>query len=524
MLIKIVEIIAFLALSLIYLKHALHTFQQNRYEFERYTKWLLKFRNIQVNEYFTYIAMCGIASYVFVKFLDKGITIPVIVVTIIFAVKRLMEENKKEYIKPLVYTARVKRQIAVIAILDIIFVSALVLAEVDLLVIAVLIAPCAWLGIYLMAIITLPMENGIKKHYENEARAIISSMHDLKTIGITGSFGKTSTKNIVENILGDSYYTLMTPASYNTPMGITITIRQLLKPIHEVFVCEMGADHVGEISYLMDFVKPKYGIVTSVGPQHLNTFHSMENIINEKMEMIEMLPSDGLGVINIDNEYIRNYKIKNDVRVVTVGINNQEADYVAKDINYDIDGSTFTVNIKGEDVIFNSVLLGEHNIMNILTGIALASELGIDNKTLVKSVAHIKRIEHRLELKKINGYTFVDNAFNSNPVGCKLSLDVLAKMPGRHVIVTPGLIDLGPKEDEYNQSFGEYMLNRADIVILVGKNQTRAIVKGLNAVGFDMGNVIVKDTVKEAFTYIYTHLSTSDTILLENDLPDAFSN
>lgn len=522
--IKIVEIIAFLALALIYLKHALHTFQQNRYEFERYTKWLLKFRNLDLGEYFTYVATCGIFSYIFVKFLDKGIELPVIVVTIVFAVKRLMDENKKEYIKPLAYTARVKRQIAVTAVLALIFIGSLVCLDTDLLVIAVVIAPWSWLVIYLMALITLPMENGIKKHYENEAREIIGSMHNLKSIGITGSFGKTSTKNIVENILSDSYYTLMTPASFNTPMGITITIRNYLKPIHEVFVCEMGADHVGEITYLMDFVKPKYGIVTSIGPQHLNTFHSLENIIHEKMEMIEKLPSDGLGIINIDNEYIRDYKIKNDVRVVTVGINNENADYRATDISYDINGSNFKVMIDGEEVEFTSVLLGEHNIMNILTGIALAHEMGIDTKTLVKSVARIKRIEHRLELKKINGFSFIDNAFNSNPVGCKLSLDVLAKMPGRHVIVTPGLIDLGPKEDEYNQSFGEYMLNRADVVLLVGKNQTRAIVKGLNNVGFNMENVIVTDTVKEAFTYVYSHLSTSDTILLENDLPDAFSN
>ncbi|MBQ1509033.1 MAG: UDP-N-acetylmuramoyl-tripeptide--D-alanyl-D-alanine ligase, partial [Erysipelotrichaceae bacterium] len=417
-----------------------------------------------------------------------------------------------------------KRQIVFFTALFLIILSFLLTIFKDRIgIVGIIVVYLPYLLIYPMALLTLPLENYIKKSYENEARKILSGMDHMIKIGITGSFGKTTTKNIVKDIIGESYYTLMTPASYNTPMGITRTIREYMKPIHEVFVCEMGADHVGEITYLMDFVKPKYGILTAIGPQHLNTFHSIDNIIHEKFEIIEKLPADGVGILNIDNDYIRDYTVKNTCKIVTVGIRHEEADLVAKDIVYSREGSSFTVTINGEDVRFDTVLLGEHNIMNLLTAIALALELGIDPQTLQKSVANVKRVEHRLELKKINGFTFIDNAFNSNPVGCKLSLDVLKGMGGKRVIVTPGLIDLGDKEDMYNREFGAYMKDRADEAVLVGEKQTAAIVEGLRLSGFDEEHIHVVKTVKEAFAYVYSHCTTEDTILLENDLPDAFS-
>lgn len=520
----IVSLIAFLAVFSIHAKHALHIFQQNRYSFERYTKWLMRFRNYHLNGYFIYIAACYLWMIGFEYFDIVNSEAAVIVISLIYGIKLIADEEKKEYIKPLVYTHRVIRQIIVLSVLIILVLIILLVNEFDPLIIAVLTPILAWVLIYPMALITLPVENMIKKGYENEARAIIDEDHDLKKIGITGSFGKTSTKNIVENIISSSYYTLMTPKSYNTPMGITRTIREYLKPIHEVFICEMGAVKSGDIAYLMDFVKPQYGIVTSIGPQHLNTFHSLENIIKEKMQMIEKLPSDGVGIINIDNEYIRNYQIKNNCTIYTVGIKNESADFVAFDIDYNIEGSVFKVRHNDQITAYKTRLLGEHNIMNILTGIALADCLGIDEKTIQKAVAQIKMVEHRLELKTMRGYTIIDNAFNSNPVGCLMSLEVLSKMPNEHVVITPGLIDLGKEEYRYNHDFGAYMKGRADWVLLVGKNQTKAIVDGLNESDFDMSRVKVFVNVKEAFNFLYGQINKGATVLLENDLPDAFSN
>ena len=517
-LITILYLAVYLALSFVYGKHALQMFQQNRYELRRYGKWLTDKRNLHfsVSVIYAIVAVC-----LNTLFRNYG-PLFCIFLSIAFTVYLLMKENKKVYIKDLVVTARVKRQIVFMVLLEaILIVIGMRYLPADVLGICAILMP--YLLIYPMALLTQPLEYLIKKYYENDARKILKGNGRLIKVGITGSYGKTSTKNIVTDIISDHFFTLMTPASYNTPMGITRTIREMLKPIHEVFVCEMGADKVGDITYLMDFVKPKYGIVTSIGPQHLNTFSSIENIIHEKMQEIEMLPADGVGFINIDNEYIRNYKIQNTCRIITTGIESKDADYQAKNIRFSKNGSEFTVEIAKKKYRFTTSLLGKHNVANILLGIALAVELGLDMKEITKKVASIRQIEHRLQLKKINGYTFIDDAFNSNPVGSKMALDVLSMMDGKRVIVTPGMIDLGSKQDELNQEFGAYMKDRADHVVLVGEKQTRPILDGLKKSGFNEKDIAVCKNVNEAFAYVYKNFTVKDTVLLENDLPDAFN-
>lgn len=493
-------------------------FQQNRYELYRYSKWLFNKNNIKVYPGVIYaiivLTICTISK----RYGD----LLTLLITIAFTIYLFYRENNKTYIKDLVLTARVKRQIVVMGLLMLMFVQMIMnVFRSDVIGILCIIMP--YLFIYLVAIITYPVEYLIKKYYENQARAILKANNHTLKIGITGSYGKTSTKNIINDIISEDKFTLITPASYNTPMGITRTIRGMLKPIHEVFVCEMGADKVGEISYLMNFVKPEYGVVTSIGPQHLNTFKSIDNIVNEKMQEIELLPKDGVGFINIDNEYIRNYKIKNTCKIVSVGIDNDNADYYAKDITYSKNGSKFTVNIDGKDYRFTTDLLGKHNICNILFGIAIAIQMKIDIKKIVKNVKAVKQVEHRLQVKKINEYTFIDDAFNSNPVGSKMAVDVLKMMPGKRIIVTPGMIDLGAKQHEINKEFGVYMADKLDYVLLIGEKQSKPIYEGLMEAGFDLSKVIVFDNVKQAFSYIYSNFSTRDTILLENDLPDAFN-
>ena len=211
-------------------------------------------------------------------------------------------------------------------------------------------------------------------------------------------------------------------------------------------------------------------------------------------------------------------------KIVSVGVKNEKADLFARNIEYGRNGSSFDVTVNNEIYHFSTKLLGEHNITNILCAIALALELGIDIKDIQSSVSGLKQVEHRLELKKINGFSFIDDAFNSNPSGCLSALNTLSIMPGKRVIVTPGLIDLGAQEKKTNYDFGKNMIGKCDYVILVGKNQTAPIYKGLQDYGFDMSNVLVVDKVKDAFDYIYHYCTPQDTILLENDLPDAFSH
>lgn len=514
----------FLCLSYVYSKNAIHMFQQQKYELPRYTKWLFNKNNIH---YSPALIFCFIQIVLFVAdyFIFEGVFICSLVslaISVLFAIYVIDKESKKQYIKDLVITKRVVRQIIVYIILFLYVINRLLTYE-NLYILGIVSIYGPYFIIYPMAIITYPIEAMIKRHYIGEAKSILYTMTDLIKIGITGSYGKTSTKNIINDVISSDYYTLMTPSSYNTPMGITKTIKQYLKPIHQVFLCEMGADKLEEISDLMEFVNPRFGIVTSIGPQHLQTFKKMENIVYEKMREIELLPKNGVGFINVDNEFINNYQIKNNCKIVKVGINNTSADYVAKNIKCTNKGTTFTVKIKNRNYKFTTSLLGEHNVMNVLFAIAVAIELNIPIKTIVNNVKNVKQVEHRLEIKKINGFTVIDDAFNSNPVGSKMAVDVLKMMKGKRIIVTPGMIDLGERQEEINYLFGKYFYKKVDYVYLIGEKQTKSIYKGIMDSGFDMKNVYVYANVKDALNDIFSKYSTKDTILLENDLPDAFN-
>lgn len=516
MIINVALFLGFWLVSVVPMKRALHMFQQNRYELFRYQKWLFRKKNFS-GRFYLFSVGCFLLLCLGEK--NRKLFLFLLPLTIYY----FWQEEKKrerEYIKKLVYTARVKRQILYFSVLQ-----ALCLA-----VSLHLNAALAYWGacffpsllIFPMALLTAPLEKAVKKYYEKDAQRILQNHTKLLKIGITGSFGKTSVKNIAFDLLSEHFYVLKTPASYNTPMGITRTIREELKPLHEVFLCEMGADHVGEITYLMNFVTPQYGVVTSIGPQHLNTFGSIENIIHEKMQMIECLPANGVGIVNIDNPYIANYAWQGPQKMITVGIHNAQADYFGQQLSYDQNGSHFMIEKDGKRYFYQIPLLGENNVVNCLLAIALAVELGVTMEETVRYSKTIRPIEHRLEKKVINGFHFIDNAFNSNPVSCKQSLDVLSLMPGKRVIITPGLIDLGKEEYAANKEFGAYMKGKADFVIIVGELEKEAILAGLKESGYPEKDILCVATEKEAFAEVYCRFTPQDSILLENDLPDAF--
>ncbi|MGL4383085.1 MAG: Mur ligase family protein, partial [Bacilli bacterium] len=213
---------------------------------------------------------------------------------------------------------------------------------------------------------------------------------------------------------------------------------------------------------------------------------------------------------------------KTKAQVLWYGIDN-EADIKAKNIKQDKNGSSFEVIIDNEAVLFQTKLLGRHNIYNILAAICIGLFFKIPTKQLQQAVKQLNYVPHRLEVLDKKTYTIIDNAFNSNPVGCKISLDVLALMPGQKICITPGLIDLGAKNDFYNKEFGQYFINRCDYVILVGKRQTKALYEGLQESNFNMKNVYIVDTIFEAYSKMNQIKQDGAYVLLENDLPDAFN-
>ena len=351
-------------------------------------------------------------------------------------------------------------------------------------------------------------------------------MSNLDVIGITGSYGKTSSKNILSDILNVKYNALPSPKNFNTPYGLIITVNNHLDKFDDILIAEMGAYKKGEIKELCDLVKPKYGILTKIGTAHIEIFGSQKNIQEGKFELIESLPSNGVGVLNGDDDLQRSYDLKNNCKIVWIGIKSDDVDVKASNIKITKDGTEFDVIFKGDKnkYHFKTRLLGYNNIYNILASLALAREFSLSIEQMQKAVLNVKSVEHRLELRKAGNITYIDDSYNSNPVGSKMALDVLSEMDGLRIIMTPGMVELGDKSYELNKEFGKYMKDKCDIVILVGEKITKPIKDGLDEIKFKSDNIYVSGSTNEAFTLVKKLTTNKQAfVLIENDLPDIYN-
>ena len=512
---------------------SIHMLQQNLYnENNRYLKWLGKnFKNSFIN-----LNLYGILFSIFLFFSLSDIldVFFLLILISVYIVSLFIDKEKRKHDqnkKPLVITKRVKRLIVTISIIYLLPVIFFFIntenRNICLLILSIL-TSMNYLIIYLANVINYPVERLVYHHFEKLAKNKLKSMNNLKVIGITGSYGKTSSKNILNDILKIKFNCLATPKSINTFNGLMITINNKLSKLDDIFIAEMGAYVKGEINGLCKLVNPKYGIITSIGNAHLATFGSEQNIIDGKMELIEYLPSDGIGVLNKDDLKQKNYKIKNKnkCKIIWIGIDNKDVDVKASNIKCNNKGTTFTVKFKDIEKTydFETKLLGKHNVYNILASIALGYEFGISIKNLQQAVKKVKPVEHRLELKKLGDFYQIDDAYNSNPIGAKSALDVLNLMKGTKVVVTPGMVELGEKEEEYNREFGRQISEVADKVILIGEKRTKPIKQGLIDKKFDEDNIYVLNDVRDAYVLINKFKESDDLYaLFENDLPDTYT-
>lgn len=515
--------------------HALQMLQQCHYMNDRFGTWI---KNNQLIVFPLPLAiltvlhwgMFGATFFISVPVSLLAIGSFLILVLSLGMVK-ISRGTSKELKKPLKKTARVWRLIATGALLMVaVLATSVYFIKGGKLLLAIHLI--SWLltfnlGVYFLVFIAnqinQPIEKMIRLGFINDARRLVKSASSLEVVGVTGSYGKTSTKHTLHAILSEEFNTLMTPESYNTPMGITITIRNYLKPTHRKFVAEMGAYKNGEIKELCEIAYPKYGVLTSVGPQHLETFKTIDNVKQTKFELIESLPEDGIGLINIDDENIRDYyenKFSGKCMVYTYGIE-QKADYRASEIVVSEKGTIFKVTFRDGSVhSFQTKLLGHHNIYNTVASIALGNELGISVEKMQVAIRKMKPVTHRLELRRNGNFTIIDDAFNSNPVGSKMALEVLGQMNGKRIVLTPGMVDLGTAQYELNKAFGTYMNGTCDEVILVGEKQTQPIVDGLKEVGFPEDCIHVVQTLSEGFDWMHRLVEPGAFVLIENDLPD----
>ena len=423
--------------------------------------------------------------------------------------------------KKFVMTGRMKRLYVVLGLLFVIVMEITVRNTVfELCALLPVLLP---LLVPLAALIALPIEKFIFSLYYHDAEKRLLENEKLIRVGVTGSYGKTSTKFVLDTLLSQKYNVLPTPASFNTPMGVTRVVRERLTPAHQVFIGEMGARHVGEIKELCGLVHPKIGILTAVGPQHLDTFKTIERIEKTKYELIEALPDDGLAVFLHDDGIVtRLYEKTNKPKML---IGKEGGDAWATDVQVSPAGSGFTLHLKGmEPFACTTKLLGRHNISNILTAAAVAQYLGLTKEQIQRGIGQLRPVEHRLQLLTgAGGITVIDDAFNTNPRSSREALRVLSSFPGRRVVVTPGMVELGADEEKYNYEFGREMAACVDVAVLVGKKHTQPIRQGLTEAGFPAENIHVVSSLDEAIAFNRQQLRPGDVVMYENDLPDHYS-
>lgn len=510
----------YLAGAVLFELYIVHMFQQNSYKPTEYREWLLVKENIG--------RLLG-------KILYALISLPLLFIggrgcLIAACLMNLMTiwVNKPRHAKkPLVYTARVKRMLATTGIL---FAAAVLLSlllsrfavEACALVLSVLFILLP-VFVLLVNLINHPIEQGINQHYINDAARILREMPNLTIIGVTGSYGKTSVKYFLSRLLSTQFSVLHTPGNYNTTLGVVRTIREQMKSFHEIFICEMGAREVGDIKEICDLVHPRYGIITSIGPQHLQSFHSIDNVIHTKFELADAVPADGKVFLNYDNDYICSHKT--DKQVVSYGTGESDSDYTAYDISVSKEGSAFKMIDKdGREFEFHTKLVGNHNVQNIAGAIAVANTLGIPMEKLLYPVKQLESVPHRLQLMKQGNRTIIDDAYNSNKSGFKAALDTLAMFEDLRILVTPGMVELGAREYEENEEVGIYAHDKCDYAILIGKKRTKPIQDGLLKSGFPKQKMILVDSLEEAFQQVNAVPGERQkVVLIENDLPDNYS-
>ena len=517
----------YFAATALSLRHFIHMFQLNSYKPKVQLKWLKDnacgfFAGHVMGSIIALI--CAVLSLRLpMSSVGQGVLMLLISAVLLFSAICMRPKPAKI---PLKYTARIKRLIFTLCIICLLPALALIILYdwgfavvfAAMYVLWVLLSP--W-TVLLANIINRPIEQAINRHYINDAKRILSECPNLTVVGITGSFGKTSVKYFLDELLSVKYNVLKTPGNFNTPLGVVKTVRGELRATHDIFLCEMGAKNVGDIKEICDIVHPRHGIITSVGPMHLESFGSLENVKKTKFELADSLPDGGMLFLNMDDENVRD--CSKGRKFVGYGIEDKSG-YHCENLTCSSSGSEFEiVSPSGERCGYKTKLIGRHNVVNICGAIAAANSLGIALDDLRPAVRRLESVPHRLELKKNGKVTIIDDAYNSNPSGAKAALDALGMMEGMRILCTPGMIELGDKGEELNREFGAYAASKCDFAVTVGRTNSEAIISGLRDKNFPDDKIYAAADLKDAMQKIYA-INTADQkiILLENDLPDNY--
>lgn len=513
----------------------IHVFQLQNYNIDQQIIWYKK-------NYKIYIINL-ILAITFIIYIINNKNILLFAITILILLMFILSFPKSQK-KPLVYTNRVKRQIGLNLIIFLIPFILLFTTDKSLAFNTSIIITCiSPIIVFISFLILKPIEDSIKNKFINEAKKKINSIKNLNVIGITGSFGKTSVKNYLYDMLVTKYNTCVTPESYNTTMGNTITINNTLKTYDEFYISEMGARRINDIKEICDVVNPDSCILTEVDMQHLDTFKNIENILKTKFELVDSVAKkisenkntdkNSFILLNGDNKLIKNNINKYDEvvkkHIYTYGLNDTN-NFYAERIKISANGTSFNFVYKiGDDtgqIEFNTKLIAAHNIMNLVACIAMSYLYKISFDDLKLVVKNIKQVSHRLELIKYSDkHIILDDAYNSNIKGFKSAIDTLSSFDDTYlkILITPGMVELSDEQYNLNFEVAKYAGKVCDYAFVVSKVNKNALLDGLNSVTrIDKNNIKYFDTFNEAMETARKIVADKKVILIENDLTDNY--
>ena len=363
-----------------------------------------------------------------------------------------------------------------------------------------------------------------------QATQKISKFKNLKVIGITGSYGKTSTKEFLTTILSKKYKVLSTKEHQNSEIGIAKCILNNLTEDYEIFVVEMGSYAKGGIKLLCDIVKPQIGLVVGVNEQHISLFGSLENLLSAEggRELADSLPKDGMLILNGDNKYCLDlYKKANNLsagKKKTYSINRGKinSDIWSEDISVLKNSLSFVaINKNKEAYHFKVNVLGKQNIQNLLASILVARELGMDLREISEASGNIKQEQGGMVLKSgKHGLNIIDSSYSANPDGVLADLDYLNIFGGKKIIVMPCLIELGKKSSEIHEKIGQKIGKICDIAIITTRENFKNIKKGAIYSGMEEKNIIFCENPNDIYSMITLLVTKNDAVLLEGRVPN----
>lgn len=529
--------LATLALLIGRLHLFLHLLQLEHYELGRLRVWVRRRGERLAPSDLALAAGSAVLLAVAFALSLSGLALAIAVAALALAVVRARAVLTRDQVKPLQFTPRATRiyaaalALAALALAIALLVGALAFATLGALALAAIATALLLLTPELLGLANLamkPVQRADNARFERRARRRLAEVDPL-VIGITGSYGKTTTKGCVAQVANLAGPTLPTPASFNSYLGVVRTINENLRPDHRTFVVEMGAYRRGDIAELCQLVEPRIGILTAIGPAHLERFGTLEETAGAKGELAEGLPGDGLFITRADDERCRGAaeRAPCPVRLFSPD-HHPDAAAWAENVRLDEGRSRFDLCLGGPGETRHPVsarLLGRHNIANLLAAALAGVELGLAPEQIARALGQVTPPEHRLApiVNRAAGIVVIDDAYNANPAGAQAALEVLAAHPGkRRVLVTPGMVELGDREEAENEQFGAAAAAVCDFVVLVGEEQAVPIRRGLEGAGFAPGSLRVVADSRGAERLLAETSRAGDVILFENDLPDLY--